>query len=540
VPHPRAVGLLPRRVVWSAVAVVLVASYLPLAAVLASAMEGGVTTVLQHALSVLTDARRRGLLTRSALIAAGATLSAVGVGVPVALLVRHAAPRARFLLGSTLILPLVVPTYVFALGWQRLVDPTGPLARFAGAFGAAGLPLPDLATAAGVVAVLALRYLPLVVLGASTGFTRVDPALEDAARLVHPPPWVLARVVLPLARPEIVASGLVVFNLALVNYTVPSLLRVPTFPVEIFAAFSGLLDVQAAVGLSLPLLAVGTLSVVAARLVVGKRPLAVAARRTPPEPLPAGSRLVATRTALFVLLAITVAAPLAGIADMVSGPQSVVEAYRLAAPQVWRTVGWAMVAATLLAAHGLAAGHLVARSRSLAAELLFLLPLALSPTVLGIGLIRLWNRPYLEGVLETTAVLLLVYVGQLVPFTAVPATASLAGVPRALEEAGMLSGMGWLQRMRLLLLPLAWRGVAVGWLLAFALSLDEVGASILVQPPDGETLAVRIYNLSHYGAAESVGALCLIVLAIVAVPLLVVGLVTLRRSSALLPSAPSP
>lgn len=539
-PRHGATGLVPRRVIWAAVAVVLVASYLPLAAVVAGAAEGGLGELLGHALSVLTEPRRRGLLGRSLTIALGTTLTAVGVGVPVALLVRRAPARTRFLVGSALVLPLVIPTYVYALGWQRVVDPQGVWVGIARTFGATAPPLPDLASPAGVVLVLALRYLPLTVLGAGAGLARVDPALEDAARLVHRTPWVLTRVVLPLARPEIVASALVVFNLALVNYTVPSLLRVPTFPVEIFAAFSGLLDVEAAVGLSLPLLLLGVLSVVGARLAVGRRPLAVVARQPLTATPSSRSRRVATRLAIGALLMVAVLPPVVGVADMASGPGSVVEAYELAAPQVWRSAGWAAVAATFLALHGLAAGHLIARSRSLAAELLVLLPLALCPTVLGIGLIELWNRPVLEGVLETTAVLLLVYVAQLVPFTAVPVSASLAGVPRELEEAGMLSGMGWLRRMRLILLPLAWRGVAVGWLLTFALSIDEVGASILVQPPDGETLAVRIYNLSHYGAAESVGALCLIVLGIVAIPLTLIGLLTLRRTGALRPDPGCP
>lgn len=509
----------PPAVAAAAVALVVVVSYLPVATLLAGAVADAGWGVAAEAASVLTQPRRLGLLARTVGMAAGAALAALALGVPSALLLARSDLRHRRLLRGAMLLPLVVPTYVFALGWQSLARALPGGGTEGGSLVQAGVGEP-----AAAALLLALRYLPLVVLLVAAGLDRVEPELEEAGRLLHPTRWVLARVVLPLVRPQIVASALLVFNLALVNYTVPSLLGVHTFPVEIFAAFSGLLDVGAAVALSLPLLLLGGLSVVLARLAVGRRPMAFTPAPSAHPPL---LRLRRSRplayAGLLALLAVAVVAPVAGVAGLLEAPGDLVDAYELAAPQVWRTVGWAAVAATLLLAHGFAAGHLVARSRSLAGELLFLLPLALPPTVLGIGMIRLWNRPGLAPVLETTAVLALAYCGQLVPFATVAASSSLSGVPTAQEEAGLLAGMGWLRRARHLLLPRVWPALAVGWVLVFALALSEVGASILVLPPDGETLAVRIYNLSHYGAADTVGALCLLVLALVLVPLAAFG-----------------
>jgi ABC-type Fe3+ transport system permease subunit len=153
-------------------------------------------------------------------------------------------------------------------------------------------------------------------------------------------------------------------------------------------------------------------------------------------------------------------------------------------------------------------------------DLFFLLPLAIPPTVLGLGMIRTWNRPSLEWLMESALILLVAYCAQFVPFVVAPVASSMARVSPQLEEAGLLSGLGWSSRIRAILLPAVWPGVAAGWLLAFAFSLDEVGASILLAPPDSEVLAVRIYNLSHYGATEMVGGLCLVVLGVVGVALL--------------------
>ncbi len=484
--------------------------------VIGAAGEGG--DLLAEALSVFSQPRRSALLLRSVAIAGATAAASVLLGVPFALLVSRSDLPAAGAFRGAMLLPFLIPTYVFALGWQRVFD----LAPATWA--------PGVAATWGVVAVLTLRFFPLVVLLLAAGLDRVERGLEDAGRLHRGVFWVLLRVTLPLIWPRIAAAAMVVFNLALVNYTVPSLLRVHTFPVEIFAAFSGLFDVASAVALSLPLIAIGAGSVVLARLVIGARPFVVTPageRRVPLVRL--GRARPAAWGAALAAVALTALVPVAAVASLLAGPGDLLAAYDLGARQVWRSLGLAAAAATVLSVHGLVAGAFMARARSIAVDLFFLLPLALPPTVLGIGLIRLWNRPPVAALMDSAAIVVLAYCAQLVPFVAVTAASAVAGVAPELEEAALVSGMGWGMRVRVILVPLVWRGLAAGWILAFALCLDEVGASILVQPPDGESLAVRIYNLSHYDAAEMVGGLCLVVLAIVAVPALGLALLSRRR-----------
>jgi iron(III) transport system permease protein len=49
--------------------------------------------------------------------------------------------------------------------------------------------------------------------------------------------------------------------------------------------------------------------------------------------------------------------------------------------------------------------------------------------------------------------------------------------------------------------------------LTFALAAGELGATLLVAPPGQATLTMRVFNLLHYGATESVAALALMVTA---------------------------
>ena len=58
--------------------------------------------------------------------------------------------------------------------------------------------------------------------------------------------------------------------------------------------------------------------------------------------------------------------------------------------------------------------------------------------------------------------------------------------------------------------------IMITLLVVFLFSLGEVGASLLVAPPGEATLPMRIYNLLHYGATDTVFALSLVILMVAA------------------------
>src|SRR5262249_34400672 len=65
--------------------------------------------------------------------------------------------------------------------------------------------------------------------------------------------------------------------------------------------------------------------------------------------------------------------------------------------------------------------------------------------------------------------------------------------------------------------------VLAAWYVVYLLCLWDVESMILVVPPGGETLALRIFNLLHYGHNAQVNALCLTLLAVAVAPLLAVA-----------------
>jgi len=58
-------------------------------------------------------------------------------------------------------------------------------------------------------------------------------------------------------------------------------------------------------------------------------------------------------------------------------------------------------------------------------------------------------------------------------------------------------------------LPLMLPGIVVAFMTVFLLAMGELSATLLVLPPGRNTLAVKTYNLLHYGASDAVAGLCL-------------------------------
>ncbi len=172
--------------------------------------------------------------------------------------------------------------------------------------------------------------------------------------------------------------------------------------------------------------------------------------------------------------------------------------------------------ATLVATvSGTGTGYLLARRRFPGRDLLdavLSLPMVLPPTVLGYYLIVLLGRRGPVGrLLEQWfgVSLLFTWQGAVVAATIVTfplvvraARAAFDTVDRDLESAARTLGAGeWLVFCRVSL-PLAWRGILAGGMLAFARAMGEFGATLMVAgnlPGRTQTLSMAVYDAVQSG-----------------------------------------
>jgi len=155
---------------------------------------------------------------------------------------------------------------------------------------------------------------------------------------------------------------------------------------------------------------------------------------------------------------------------------------------------------------------------------------ALPGSVLGIGLITLWNRAETGFLYGSPAILLL---GLLAQYTILPVAlivAALASIPRSLNEAAALVGASWWRRLRGVTLPLCRRGLVAAWVVGFLFCLRDTGLSMVVYPPGRDTLPVRLFTLMANGRPEMLSAICVMMTLVAALPLGLLGLVMRRRA----------
>jgi putrescine transport system permease protein len=116
-------------------------------------------------------------------------------------------------------------------------------------------------------------------------------------------------------------------------------------------------------------------------------------------------------------------------------------------------------------------------------------------------------------------------------FVAVVVQSRLVTFDISLEEAAMDLGCPPLRTFLTVTLPLIWPAVASGWMLAFALSLDDLVIASFVTGPGATTLPIRIYSEVRLGVKPEINAVCTIMIAVVAAGLVVASLLT-KRSQA--------
>jgi iron(III) transport system permease protein len=173
-----------------------------------------------------------------------------------------------------------------------------------------------------------------------------------------------------------------------------------------------------------------------------------------------------------------------------------------------------------------------ARSRRPWIEALSLAPLAVPATLLGIGFIRVWNRPGAAiDIYDSELMLVMAYATRFLPIGVLALANAVRRVPVELGEAALLTGRGPFSRFFRTTLPLLLPAMVSAAILAYILSLRELDlAAVLL--PGNDMLARRLSNIVHFNEENFGGSIALMLLGLAAVPLLLRILLTGRTGRA--------
>jgi iron(III) transport system permease protein len=495
---------------------------------------------LGHYARTARDAANHRALVNSLTVSVWSAIGGTAVGTLLAWLTSRTDLPGRPWWRTALLVPYMIPPFVGAIAWVYLLSPVGFVNQAWKALTGSADPLFVIYGQTGIVLVLILYGYPIVYLTALGVFARMDPSLEDAARIAGGgPARVLREITLPLVLPGILAGALLMLLSSLANFGIPAVLG---FPARYFVLttriYSTILNfdlrdnlrIAAALAMWLAGIAAGLLAA-QRRLLAGRRFAVVGGQAARPSLVALGRwryPIVALLT-LFVVVSVVlplVAVVLTSLVRAYGLPPTAenltVAHYRTALfgiPKVHRALLNSLLlaagSATLVIVLGAGLGYVQARARIRGAGLLDLvitIPYAIPGTVVALAMILAWSRPVLGlRLYDTIWIILLAYVIRFLSFGARTVAAGLAQVHESLEGAARISGAGPVAAFRHIVLPIIRPSLIAGWLLAFIPAVAELTLSILLFSAGNETIGVVIFGLHDEGKIALSAALAVVV-----------------------------
>ena len=213
----------------------------PVWVMLSGAFSGTEGFSLQYFSILLSSPLIREACINSFLIALAATAGAFLLALPMAhIMTRYVFP-GKSLLSALLLLPMVMPPFVGAIGLQQILSKYGVLNSFLMkiviAMNTSWL---GMGGVAGIVTLQALHLYPILYLNLSASMSTLDPSLREASQNMGASGWkTLRSVTLPLIIPGLFGGSFIVFIGSLTDLGTPLMFNFTRcIPVQIFDGIS--------------------------------------------------------------------------------------------------------------------------------------------------------------------------------------------------------------------------------------------------------------------------------------------------------------
>jgi len=459
---------------------------------------------LQHYAVLFQEARTLKLLGNTVALGMLVVAGTLLLGIPLAFFLARTDVPFRNLLGTILLVPLFLPPYILAVAWSSIL---GRRVLVHQRFGIGETAWAFLNSIWGCTFVLVFAFLPIVILFIKTALVQIQAEIEEAARLETARRKIVWHITLPLIAPAMLSSAMVIFMLTISEFAVPMFLSVNVFTSEVFTQFAAFYNYETAVAMSLPLIVITLAAMMweRARLQEGVFATEEAMPQLSPR-LPLGGWRFAVLGFCLLIFIISVLLPIGIILMQSLSFEAYFRAFEVAENGIATSFLNSAVGATVLVAFGFVVAYQIERRGAQHFDVLLLLMFAIPSTVLGIGLIKLWNQSLFAGTIYNTFVI--VIIAYLARFLILPERMFLSAfkqLPVSLEEAAKMDGASTAQIWTKILLPLTAPTIAAAWIIGFIFCFGELGATIIVYPAGGATLPIRLYTIMA-NSPESVTA----------------------------------
>ena len=491
-------------------------------------------------------------------IAIGTTLLASLISVPLAWLNHRFVFPGKKAFSALILVPMILPPFVGAIGFQQILGQYGSLNQFLGLGPVDWL---GKGRMAGVILLQALSLYPVMYLNVAAALANLDHAMDEAAENMGCHGFdKFRRITLPLITPGLFAGGTIIFIWSFTELGTPMIMNfTQCASVQVFDGLKDIGSNPFPYALILVMLVTSVVIYVVGKVLLGGRSHAMQSKAaTTFSETPARGWTGLLVVLPFVLVTGLALLPHAGVVLTAFSPPGgwydtvLPQAYTLAnfdeALGHSMTVGsirnsliYSGLAVGVNILVGLAIAYVVARSdlpvRG-AVDALSMLPLAVPGLVMAFGYLSLSSMlsnldavkesPLLKSIFDIqtnpTFFLVVAYSVRRLPYLVRSAVAGLQQTSVSLEEAAANLGASPLVTVRRITVPLIMANLIAGALLAFAFSMLEVSDSLmLAQRMDHYPITKTIYELFQLIGTGKVVAAALGVWAMVFLAVTIAG-----------------
>jgi iron(III) transport system permease protein len=428
-------------------------------------------------------------------------------------------------------IPFLTPPFLASLAWSLAVGPRGYLERL-------GFPGKILESAifsfGGMSLLMAAHYAPMVYFAARAQIQRVPASLLWAAQTSGASAGrIVARILVPMILPALLAAGFLSFAAGIEEYGTPLIIgnRIgfPVISTEI-ARLVGVYPINLTLASALASMLLAFAGAVYCGSCFLERHATFSAKADSyptPDLLPPWVRVALwSLLAAYVLLAVLI--PLGSM--FVTSLLRLVSAGPVLSNLTWDHYAQALIegssglrsALTTSFALGVMAailgtflGAASARDGKSLARLA-LIPVATPAITMAVGFIRGWNAPWTAWLpLYGSALIVgLFYTAQYLPYAVQYARAGFSTIPASYEWSARVHGASAAKVMRHIIVPLLWPHSIAGAILIFSISFRELVGSVLLRPPGMQTVAtfiLREFDQGTPAAGMALGVIAILV-----------------------------
>ncbi len=472
-----------------------------------------------------------------------ATLSIV-IALPLAWLFSRTDLPYKNKFRSWFCLPYAIPPYIGAMAWIYLANPqNGYLNQLSGSA------FFNIYSYFGLIWVETTFLYTFVLLSSLSFLDRIDPSLEEAARLSGAGPLkVFVKITLPLMRSSLLSSFVLVMLATLASFGVPALIGSParismmTTQIYTFQKMGSMNGIFQAVALSALLLLISFFLLYIQEYLSRNKSFQMVSGKAKQLSLVELKRLktpflLFTFFSLFVLFIL----PILALALMAFTQNSTsLKAIEFSLihfnnvffkmDETYRAMGnsffVAAMAATLATSFAVVLSFFKTKTRLKGRkwlEVLSSLPYSTPGTVVALALILSFSRNFLfvfPSLYNTLAILWLAYLVKYLSLSMKTLSDGYSQIDNSLAEAARVSGANGGQTFFRIWLPLLKPSLIASWFLVFMPALSELTMTLLLTGPGIETLGTLIFQMQEY-ADPTGGSSALLALTIVMIVIMI-------------------